>query len=92
MISKYDPKNLDLLSHESANPAQLSELAETERSRAKIHAAACPATAGPESANPAKLSELAETERSRAKIRFAFFFVASWIMGAVFRSESSPSP
>jgi hypothetical protein len=60
MISKHDLKNLNLLT--------------------------------PESENPAKLSELAETERSRAKIRFAFFFVASWIIGAVFRSESIPSP
>jgi hypothetical protein len=57
---------LNLLTTESANPAKLSELAETERRRAKTHASACPANAGPESANPAKLSELVETERRRA--------------------------
>jgi hypothetical protein len=34
MISKHDLKNLNPLTTESANPAKLSELAETERRRA----------------------------------------------------------
>jgi hypothetical protein len=56
------------LTTESVNPAKLSELAEAERRRAKIHVPHMrdPANAGPESVNPAKLSELAETERRRA--------------------------
>ena len=36
MISKHDLKNLTPQTLESVNPAKLSELAETERSRAKI--------------------------------------------------------
>jgi len=36
MISKHDLKNLNPLTPESVNPAKLSELAETERSRAEI--------------------------------------------------------